>query len=180
MPDLAERLSRYSRGRTVEAHFEDQDSILALDYIVSYEPGSDTFHVVCRRGGCFEGAYRCLERYIESKAERLDCLQTVPDGSRDLREEMQYWILERVYERIRQDVQIAITSALERIERERPDEGCFGKVTVEVRLRGLRGILSLFARADEEVRRGVLSAQTIALLRQLGIDLEQALTLTTT
>jgi hypothetical protein len=174
MPELSARLRRFSRGRPVDAHFENQDFILALDYTVSYDCSSDSFRVLCRKGGCFEGAYRCLERWIESKAEQLDGLPTVPDGFLDLRKDMTYWTLERIYEQIRQDVERAVTSTIEWIERTRPNEGVFGEVTIETRLKGLRGIPLMFSQADDEVRRGVLSAQTITLLRQIGIDLQRA------
>jgi hypothetical protein len=66
---------------------------IALDYTVSFDRPSDSFRVLCRKGGCFEGAYRCLERWIESKAEELDGLRTVPDSSLDFRRVMNYWWL---------------------------------------------------------------------------------------
>jgi len=170
MPEIANRLSHFSRGRPVEAHFEDQDFVLALDYEVSFDSTSNTFWALFRRGGCFEGAYQCIERWIESKAEQLDGLQTAPDNALDLRKDMHYWVFERVYEQFRQDVQMGIASAIDQIERIRPNEGVPGEVTVEARLGRLRAVPLIFALADEEVRRGVLSPQTVGLLKAIGLD----------
>jgi len=170
MIELEARFAKAARGRTVAVRFEPKDFILANDYQVDFKADTKGFEVVLRRGGCFEGAYRCIERFIEAKAERLDELDSTPPGHLDLRTEMQYWMLERVYEQFRTDLESAIADKTSCLERTRPGEGVLGEVVVETRTRSLRGLVAHLQRADREVRRAVLSPQTIELLKNIGFD----------
>ena len=102
---LGGRFGTVTRGRKVSVTFEPQDLTFALDYKVAFEEETNTFDVVLRRSGCFEGAYRCIERWIEAKAEQLDGIDSVPAGHQDLRCLMQYWGLEKIYEQFRSDLQ---------------------------------------------------------------------------
>ncbi len=170
MMELETRFASVARGRSVFVTFEPKDFILALDYHVAFMAETNTFEVILRRGGCFEGAYRCIERFIEAKAERLDGLNSAPAGHLDLRNEMQYWMLERVYEQLWSDLESAITVKISSLERVRPGEGVLGEVVVETRTRSLMGLLAHLQQTNGEVRRGVLSPETIGLLKAVGLD----------
>lgn len=170
MDDLQARLERVSRGRAVSVRFDSQDFIFAYDYHASYDPERDAFDVVLRRGGRFEGAYRCLGRWIEWKAERLDGIDAAPAGYADLRREMLYWGLEKIYEQFRSDLDAAIGEKVSWLRRARPNEGVVGDITVEVRERSLVGLLAYLDRIDAEVRRGVLSPAAVELWKEIGLD----------
>ena len=83
---------------------------------------------------------------------------------------MQYWMLEKVYEQFRSDLESAIMNKISSLERVRPGEGVLGEVVVETRTRSLIGLLAHLQQGDGEVRRGVLSPQTIELLKDVGLD----------
>jgi hypothetical protein len=168
--ELESRFGNVARGRAVSVTFEPKDFILALDYKVSFRAETNTFDVVLRRGGCFEGAYRCIERWIEAKAEELDGINGVPAGHSDCRSEMAYWGLEKIYDQFRSDLDSAIAERVSWLELVRPGEGALGDVTIEARARSLVGFLANLERADAEVRRGVLSPETIQLLKTIGLD----------
>lgn len=170
MDELQARFECVSRRRPVTVRFEPKDFIFALDCRVTYSPETNTFDVVLRRGGCFEGAYRCIERWIEAKSEELDGIDSVPSGYWDLREEMRYWGLEKIYEQFRSDLESAIGKEVSRLERVRPSDGVAGEVTVEARARSLVGLLAHLRRVDAEVRRGSLSPSTIELWKNIGLD----------
>ena len=123
-----------------------------------------------RRGGCFEGAYRCIERWIEANTEKIDGISSVPDGHLDLREEMQYWGLEKIYEQFRSDLESAITEKLSWLQNVKPGEGIMGEVAVEPRERSLVGFLTYLQRIDGEVRRGILSPEAIDLWKKIGLN----------
>jgi hypothetical protein len=168
--ELEARFRAVALDRAVSVRFEPRDFILAIDYQVAFQPEANTFDVVLGRGGCFEGAYRCVERWIEATAEQLDGINSVPAGHVDLRSEMAYWGLEKIYERFRSDLESAVAEKVSWLERARPNEGVFGEVTIEVRTRSLVGLLANLERADTEVRRGVLSPQTVELWKAIGLD----------
>jgi len=168
--ELQARFENVARGRTISVRFEPKDFILALDYEATYGPEANTFNVVLRRGGCFEGAYRCIERWIEAKAEQLDGVNSVPAGHLDLRNEMQYWGLEKIYEQFRSDLESAVAEKVSWLERVRPGEGALGEVVVEARVRSLVGLLAYLQRTDAEVRRGILSPGAIELWKSIGLD----------
>ncbi len=174
MVELEGRFAGVARGRTVSVRFEPKDFIRALDYQVSFKAETNTFEVLLRRGGCFEGAYRCIERFIEAKAERLDGVDGAAAGHLDLRCEMEYWMLEKVYEQFRLDLESAIAEKVAWLERVRPEKNAFGEVVVETRTRSLVGLLAHLQQADSEVRRAVLSSQTINLLKNIGLDIFSA------
>lgn len=167
---LAVRFRGAARGRPVAVRFEPTDFALALDWRVTFRPETDSFDVMIRRGGCFEGAYRSIERWIEAKAEHLDGIDDVAVGHLDLRSEMDYWAVERIYEQFRADLESAVADKVAWLQRVRPNEGILGEVTVEARASALAGVLGYLARADVEVRRGVLSPETIDLLKVIGLD----------
>ena len=168
--ELERRFSSVARSRTVSVKFDPKDFILALDYKVSYKPTTNTFDVTFRSRGCFEGAYRCIERWIEAKAENLAGINTVPDGHLDLRKETEYWLLEKIYEQFRSDLKSAITEKVSRLEHVRPGEEILGEVTVEARGRSLVGFLTYMQHIDGEVRRGILSPEAMQLWKRIGIN----------
>ena len=168
--ELEARFGKVARGRAVIVRFEPKDFILALDYQVAFRAESNTFDVLLRRGGCFEGAYRCIERWIEAKAEQLDGINSVPPGNADFRHEMQYWQLEKIYEQFRSDLESALAEKVAWLERVRPGEGVLGEVVVEARALALVGLLAYLHHTDAEVRRGVLSPEAIELWKNIGLD----------
>lgn len=170
MCELERRFAGAARGRTVSVMFDPKDFILALDYQASYKPATNTFEVTLRRGGCFEGAYRCIERWIEAKAENLDGIDSVPVDHLDLRNEMQYWGLEKIYEQFRSDLESAITEKVSWLERVGSGEGILGEVTVEARGNSLLGFLTYLQRIDNEVRRGILSPEAIEIWKKIGLN----------
>lgn len=151
--------------------FEPKDFLFAHDYAVRYISAADVFDVAFRRGGCFEGAYRCIERFIEAKSEEFDGLDTVPTGHLDLRRDMQYWMFELVYDRFLDDVDAALAERVAWLERTRPGEVVAGDVRIEVRSRMLAGVRSYLDKMNHEVRRGCLSPRTLRFLKQAGYDL---------
>jgi hypothetical protein len=61
------------------------------------------------------------------------------------------------------------------LERDRPDEFVHGKIKVEARVSALNGFLAYLQRkdlhrTDAEVDRGVLSPETVDLLKTLGFS----------
>src|SRR5262245_32178290 len=121
MMELETRFKGVARGRSVSVEFESKYSLLGFDYQVAFEEKTNTFKVVLRHNGRFEGAYRCIERFIEAEAERLDGMDSVPDDHLDTRNEMMYRVTEKVYEQFRTDLESAITDkiwSLERVRRE--------------------------------------------------------------
>src|SRR2546426_9812832 len=132
MPDegvieLQYRFAMAARGRDVLVRFARKDFVLALDYQVKFDASTNTFEVVLRRGGCFEGAYRCIERFIEASVEQLDGVDSSQQGHLDLRCNMEYWIIERLYEQFRSDLEFAINDRISWLERVRPGEGVLGE-----------------------------------------------------
>jgi hypothetical protein len=168
--ELETRFASVARGRVVSVTFEPKDFILARDFTVAFQPETSTFEVVLRRGGCFEGAYRCIQRWIEAKAEQLDGINSVPPGHLDLRSAMAYWMLEKNYEQFRSDLEAAVAEKVSWLERVRPSEGVVGEVTIEARVRSLAGFLDNLERVDVEVRRGVHSPETIKFCKTIEID----------
>ena len=83
---------------------------------------------------------------------------------------MQYWGLEKIYEQFRSDLQGAVYERIAWLEHTRPGEGVSGEVIVESRVCSLNGLLAYLKRADAEVRRGVLSPETVELWKNIGID----------
>jgi|SRR5215813_10299817 len=164
---LESRFACVARGRTVSVRFEPKDFILADDYHVAFNATTDTFEVVLRRGGCFEGAYRCIERFIEVQVEGLEGINSVAVDHLDLRRNMQYWMLEKVYEVFRSDLESAIATRVSWLERERPGENVLGEIVIETRTRSLVGMLAHLETADREVRRGILSPPTVELLKSI-------------
>jgi hypothetical protein len=145
--------------------FERKDSIFAFDYTVVFKAEMASFEVILRRGGCFEGAYRCVERFIAAKTERLDGVCSTPAGQLDFRSDMYYWMFERMYEQFRDDLESAIAAKISCLE------GNLGEVVVEQRTRLLIGLLShLRNTTDDEIRRAQLSPQTIGFLKSIGFD----------
>jgi hypothetical protein len=168
---LEMRLAAVARGRAVSVTYEEQDFIMALDYKVAFDQGRNAFDVLLRRGSCFEGAYRCLERWIEATAEQLDGVDGAPPDHLDLRREMRYWMIERPYDQLRADLDSAISDRIAWLEQERPGEGVLGEVTIEFRASALRGFIARLQHIDCEVRRALLSPETVAFLKDIGIDL---------
>lgn len=171
MDKLVERFSNVARGRTVSVSFEAEDAPWLDDYHVRFKADTNTIEVVFRRGGLFEGAYRVVERFVEATAERLDGIHSPPAGYLDLRCETYYWLFEQSYEQFRSDLNSAIAEKTSWLERERPGEDGIGGIRIEARTRYLVGLLTHLRNTDLEVRRAVLSPQTIALLRDIGFDL---------
>jgi hypothetical protein len=165
------RFEKVARGRTVLVEFEPRDSLLTPDYQVGFLPETNAFQVILRRGGCFEGAYRCLQRWIEANAEQLDGIDSVPAGHLDLRCELQYWILERIYEQFLSDLESTVNDKVSWLEQTRPGEGVLGEVTVEARTRALVGLQAHLQRTGTEVSRGVLAPETIELWKSIGFNL---------
>lgn len=170
MNELETRFALAARGRDVSVRLEAEDSILALDYSVAFKKEANSFEVLLRNGGCFEGAYRCIERFIEAAAEGLDGVNSVSEGHLDLRSNMQYWIPERIYDQFRSDLEAAVVERTSWLERTRPDKGAMGAVVIGARVRALLGLLTHLQRAHTEVRRAVLSPQTIRLWRDIGLN----------
>ena len=86
--ELEARFGNAARGRAVIVRFESNAFILALDYEVVFRVESNTFDVLLIRGGCFEGAYRCIEKVYEqfrsdlesAVAERVSWLECNQSG----------------------------------------------------------------------------------------------------
>lgn len=175
MSELEARFGNVARGRTVSVEFDpklpvsDFPEESPYDYQVAFSPETNTFRVGLRRRGCFEGAYRCIERKIEWKAEELDGIKSASAGYLDLRTDMQYWLFEKVYEQFRSDLESAVADKVGWLQRVRPDEGVFGGVTVEARTRSLLGLVAHMQHTDAEVRRGLLSPATVELLKNIGL-----------
>lgn len=170
LEELETRFRNVARGRDAFVRFEPKDFILALDYEVAFQAETNTFEINLRRGGCFEGAYRCIERWIEAKSDEVDGIDSVPTDYVDLRKEMQYWLIEKIYEQFRSDVESAISEKASWLERVRPGDGVFGEVVVETRMRALVGLLAHLKHADNEVKRGIVSPETIRLWKNIGLD----------
>jgi hypothetical protein len=94
----------------------------------------------------------------------------VPSGYLDLRQELQYWGLEKIYEQFRSDLESAVSEKVSWLERVRPSEDVGEEVVVEARVRSLVGLLAHLERVDAEVRRGVLSPLAIELWKNIGLD----------
>jgi hypothetical protein len=168
--ELETRFARVARSRAVSVTVEPQDSILFQDYSVRFEAPTNSFQVTLRRGGCFEHAYRCIERFIEAKAEELDGINSIPAGHVDLRGERQYWMLEQVYDQFRIDLDSAIPDKLSSLDHSPPEQNVLDQVGIEMRMRALHGLIAYLNDADREVRRGVLSPKTVQLLKSIGLD----------
>ena len=170
MFDLEARFAKVSRGRPVFVKFDSQDFLFASDFQVAFKEDGNKFDVVLRRGGCFEGAYRCLERFIEAEAERIDGVDSAPPDHLDLRRCMEFWIIEKIYDQFVADLESAIADKVSWLEHTRPGEGMFGEVAVEARTRALLGLQAHLQCAHHEVRKGILSLETIRLLKAIGLD----------
>jgi hypothetical protein len=83
---------------------------------------------------------------------------------------MQYWVLEKIYEQFRSDLESAITEKVSWLEGATPGEGILGEVRVEARRRSLVGFLTYLQRIDNEVKRGVLSPEAIELWKKIGLN----------
>lgn len=169
MSDLQVRLERVSRGRPVSVTVDPMDVVFAPDYNVSFQEDSNSFEVVLRRGGCFEGAYRCVERFIEAQSELLDGIDTVPHDFVDLRSHMQYWILESFYEQFRTDLQAAISRQAADLRTTGHGNASSALVSIPARVDTLNALEAFLAPADKEIRHGVLSPRTVELLNALGL-----------
>ena len=168
MSELESRFGKAARGRAVSVRPEPKHFLLARDYQVRFDADTNSFEVVLRPDGCFEGAYRCIERYIEAAAEVLDGVQSSPPGHLDFRGEMQYWMVENLYEQFRLDLEAAVAERTAWLERARPGEGEQGKIKVEARCCSLTGFLAGLHSIDREVRRAVLSPRTVDLLESIS------------
>ncbi|HEX5438959.1 MAG TPA: hypothetical protein VFW98_17540 [Gemmatimonadaceae bacterium] len=169
MSELETRFGKVARGRAVSVTDEPHDSILAYDYHVRYSSETNTFHVLLRRGGYFDGAYRCIERWIEAEAERLDGIDSVAADHVDFRRQMQYWGVEEIYEHFRSDVDSAIGEMVSWLTTTQ-GEHTSGGLSAEARAHALSGLLAYLRRIDAEVRHGVLSPRAIELWKSIGLD----------
>jgi hypothetical protein len=90
---LTNRFASAARGRNVAVDYIDgQYAYFAeYDYAANFEVESSTFRIYLTERGCFEGAYRCIYRWIEAKAEQLDGINSVPTGYVDARCIMDWW-----------------------------------------------------------------------------------------
>lgn len=167
--DLRARFARVSRGRKVVVSSR-ESRWRSSDYQVEYEENDDTFCVTFTYQGHFEEAYRCVERYIAARAERLDGVYSpAPEGYLDFREDIGLWPLERVVRQIGTDVRSALIARIEELERDRPGEDQIGEITIEIRTDALRALVAHGDTMLDEVRVGLLSQAVWSFLRDIGV-----------
>ena len=170
MDDLKTRFETVARGRPVRVE-DKRNALLSRDFEVAYEPETNSYTVAFTSGGYFEEAFRFIERWIKRSAEDLDGVsQRIPASHFDCRDNAMFWIIERVADRHIGDCVSAIEREITVLERERPNEGVSGEVTVEARIAALRGFMEHLASISKEVRTAVLSPKTIEFLTILGLN----------
>jgi hypothetical protein len=170
--NLQRRCEAVARGRKVSVVCDPKELITEPDYTVEYSPPSDSFAVQLRPGGCFDGAARCIERWIAAEAERLDGHHAVPAGYIDLRQELDYWAVENLYAQFRSDLELALNGTVSWLQRDTPPAAVFLPPRPEVRQRALRGLQDYVDQIDAEVASAVLSPMTVSMLRRLGFEME--------
>jgi len=164
MNDLRDRFEAISKGRSVRVN-ERQNTLFNKDFNVSYEEETASYLTEFTHHGHFEEAYCFIERWIKRHAEKLDGSYTPPPtGHIDCRGVGLYWMLERPFNRYWADVQDAIRQQYALLERERPNEGVTGEVTVESRLMALRGFLEFLKPVADDVQAAILSPSSVECL----------------
>jgi hypothetical protein len=164
MNDLRDRFEAISKGRSVRVN-ERQNTLFNQDFNVSYEEETASYVTEFTHHGHFEEAYCFIERWIKRHAEKLDGSYTPPPtGHIDCRGVGLYWMLERPFNRYWADVQDAIRQQYALLERERPNEGVTGEVTVESRLMALRGFLEFLKPVADDVQAAILSPSSVECL----------------
>lgn len=170
MNDIKERFEAIARGRSVSVA-ERANTLFNNDFEVAYEGTTNSYRVEFTRNGWFEEAYRFIERWIKRHAEEQDGVHmTVPAGHVDCRGESLFWIVERFADCYIGDCCTALENAITTLERERPNEGVPGEITVESRVKALRGFLVHVRSVLGEVHSAVLSPRAIEFLSVVGLD----------
>jgi hypothetical protein len=167
--NLKERLEQVSRGRPVTVTAV-PDHLLKRDDGVSFDPETDAYFVELTGGGCFEGAYRFLERWIARHALELDgVFVPPPDDHLDLTKEALYWMLERHSDQLLADLEQAVARYSRYLEEEMYYVPKLGDVMIEARVAALLGLLNHFDTARQEIHSAVLSPHTVEVLRAAGV-----------
>src|SRR5207249_2351992 len=86
--ELRERFRRVAGRRDVDLRYETAGRLFSYDYQVVYDEETAIFRVMLKPGGCFEGAYRFIERWITRRAQQLDgTYAQPPPGYQDCRDD---------------------------------------------------------------------------------------------
>jgi len=163
--DLSTRLSRSSRGRAVTVR-NAQNTLIVRDFSVEYHEQSDAYVVQISDAGCFEEAFRFLERWIARDAARRDgAYQPPPDDHVDYTDEAMYWMVERHSDRVFKDLECAVSRYCDDLENEKYYVLRTGEIVIEQRVAALRGLLLHFDSTRHDVSHAVLSPHTVEVLR---------------
>jgi hypothetical protein len=164
--DVRARFERAARGRhvTMESIL---NRLLTPDFDVRYDDEHDAFLVAFTDAGCFEEAYRFIERWIERRALELDGEYMPPPADHaDFTTRAAYWPLERCSEQLFADLEAAVESFAQSLEGKHDRSLQLGDVLPESRIAALRGLVRHFDHARQEIRRAVLSPHTMKILSE--------------
>ncbi len=169
---LKERFEKASRGREVKI-MEKQNTPLATDYSVCFKPEENCYHVEFTSQGYFEGAYCFLEQWIRTHAEQIDGVYKEPPPDHlDIRGHGLYGLLVMFFDQFMVDFQTAIDRQINVLNAERPEPE-IGVGSIKMRTKALQGIRKHFVPFETEVHSGVLSPQTIRLLKNMGLPITE-------
>lgn len=165
---VAERLRKASGGRAVTIR-ETPSAPLSRDFRVCYD--DDCGYIVeFTEAGCFEEAIRFCERWISRDvARREGIFRPPPADFLDFTDEPQYWMLERHADRLFADLDDALRRHADFMSNEMYYMPRGGEVVLEQRVAALLGLQSHFDGARAEIRKAVLSPQTVLVLQDAGI-----------
>jgi hypothetical protein len=167
--DLAMRLTRSSRGRSVTAR-PTEHTPFNRDFSVSYDAESFSYVVDITPAGLFEEAFRFLERWIARHAAQRDGVYESPaEDQVDFSDDGMYWMLERFADQVFIDLENAVDRYCDQLTNEVTAVPQTGDIRIESRIAALRGLLAHFASTRRDVRCAVLAPHTVDVLRCAGI-----------
>jgi hypothetical protein len=170
MNDLKDRFEAASKGRSVRVKKKPNTSF-NMDFDVTYDEETDSYVTGFTYHGHFEEAYCHIERWIQRHAEQLDgSYMPPPEDHIDCRDAGFYWMIERAFNRYWADLQDGIAQQTAALESEWPNEGVAGEVTVESRLKALRGFMEFLQPVADDVQAAILSPISVECLIALGMD----------
>lgn len=167
--ELAARFESASRGRDVRVR-SGSNQIFSKDLSVRYDEPSDAYVVEFTDAGCFEEAFRYLERWIARHAAVRDGTYEAPPADHvDCTQEAAYWMLERQADQMFADLQSAVERYCHYLENETYYVPRTGDVVIETRTAFLRGLLAHYDSVRGDVRRAVLSPHSLEVLQGAGL-----------
>ena len=146
------------------------NQLFSKDFSVRYDEPSDTYVVELTEEGCFEEAFRYLERWIAQHAAVRDGTYEAPPADHvDYTREAAYWMLERQADQMFADLQNAVERYCHYLENEMYYVPRTGDVVIETRTECLRGLLAHFDPVRGDIRRAILSPHSVEVLQDVSL-----------